>query len=231
MGSRWHDSVAANQYTLTSFAFCQIYQFARRLPPAACRLPPNQAAMKLLFDLFPLLIFFATFKFYDIYTATAAAILATFVQVGVFWVRHRRFETMHLVTLAAISVFGGLTIVLQDEAFIKWKPSIVNWAFAAAILATLFIGRKSALERLLGSQVALPSPVWRKLNIAWGVFFLLMGLLNLYVAFYHNPGADEVIRTRTWVNFKVFDLTGLTLVFVVLQMAYLAKHAVLKEER
>lgn len=187
--------------------------------------------MKLLFDLFPLLIFFAAFKFYDIYTATAAAIVATFVQVGVFWVRHRRFETMHLVTLAAISVFGGLTIVLQDDAFIKWKPSIVNWAFAAAILATLFIGRKSALEHILGGQVALPSPVWRKLNIAWGVFFLLMGLLNLYVAFYHNSGADEVIRTRTWVNFKVFGLTGLTLIFVVLQMVYLAKHAVLEEER
>ena len=102
--------------------------------------------MKLLFDLLPLLIFFAAFKFYDIYTATAAAILATFAQVAIFWARHRRFETMHLVTLVVISVFGGLTIALQDDAFIKWKPSIVNWVFAAAILGILAFGKKTALE-------------------------------------------------------------------------------------
>ena len=182
--------------------------------------------MKLLFDLMPLLIFFAAFKFYDIYTATAAAILATFVQVGLFWARHRRFETMHLVTLGVLSVFGGLTIVLQDDAFIKWKPSVVNWAFAAAILGTLLFGKKSALEHIMGRQLSLPGPVWRKLNIAWVVFFCLMGLLNLYVAFYHNLGADEETRTQTWVNFKVFGLTGLTFGFVLLQMVFLARHLI-----
>ena len=180
--------------------------------------------MKLLFDLMPLLIFFAAFKFYDIYTATAAAILATFVQVGLFWARHRRFETMHLVTLGVLSVFGGLTIVLQDDAFIKWKPSVVNWAFAAAILGTLLFGKKSALEHIMGRQINLPVLVWLKLNIAWGVFFCVMGLLNLYVAFYHNLAADEETRTQTWVNFKVFGLTGLTLGFVVLQMFFLSRH-------
>ena len=180
--------------------------------------------MKLLFDLMPLLIFFAAFKFYDIYTATAAAILATFVQVGLFWARHRRFETMHLVTLGVLSVFGGLTIVLQDDAFIKWKPSVVNWAFAAAIFGTLLFGKKSALEHIMGRQISLPGPVWLKLNIAWSVFFGLMGLLNLYVAFYHNLAADEETRTQTWVNFKVFGLTGLTLGFVVLQMFFLSRH-------
>ena len=180
--------------------------------------------MKLLFDLLPLLIFFAAFKFYDIYIATVAAILATFVQVGVFWARHRRFETMHLVTLGVISVFGGLTIALRDDAFIKWKPSIVNWIFSAAILGTLVFGKKSALEHVLGRQISLPGPVWWKLNIAWGLFFLVMGLLNLYVAFYHNLGADEATRTEAWVNFKVFGLTGLTLGFVVLQMFFVARH-------
>ncbi len=180
--------------------------------------------MKLLFDLLPLLIFFAAFKFYDIYTATAAAILATFAQVAIFWARHRRFETMHLVTLVVISVFGGLTIALQDDAFIKWKPSIVNWVFAAAILGILAFGKKTALEHVMGRQISLPAPVWRRLNIAWGLFFLLMGLLNLYVAFYHNPAADEAARTATWVNFKVFGLTGLTLVFVAAQMIFLARH-------
>ena len=181
--------------------------------------------MKLLFDLLPLLIFFAAFKFYDIYTATAAAIFATVVQVGVFWFRHRRFEIMHLVTLGVLSVFGGLTIVLQDDAFIKWKPSIVNWVFSVAILGTLVVGKKSALEHLLGRQLSLPKPVWRKLNVAWGIFFGLMGLLNLYVAFYHNLGADEAARTQTWVNFKVFGMTGLTLGFAVLQMFFVARHA------
>ncbi len=180
--------------------------------------------MKLLFDLLPLLIFFAAFKFYDIYTATAAAILATFVQVGLFWARHRRFETTHLVTLAVISVFGGLTIALQDDVFIKWKPSIVNWAFAVVIAGTLIFGKKSALEYLMGRKISLPAPAWRKLNIAWAAFFLLLGLLNLYVAFYYNLGSDQATRTENWVNFKVFGMTGLTFAFVVLQMFFLAKH-------
>ncbi|MDD9858597.1 MAG: septation protein A [Gammaproteobacteria bacterium] len=186
--------------------------------------------MKLLFDFLPLLIFFAAFKFYDIYTATAAAIAATVVQVGVFWARHRRFETAHLVTLAVIAVFGGLTIALRDELFIKWKPSIVNWIFAAAVLGSLGVGRKSALEYLMGNQISLAAAVWRKLNIAWGAFFLLMGLLNLYVAFYHNAGADEQIRTQTWVNFKVFGLTGLTLLFLILQTVFLARHITPEED-
>ena len=186
--------------------------------------------MKLLFDLLPLLIFFAAFKFYDIYTATAAAIVATFIQVGAFWAKHRRFEPMHLFLLVAISVLGGLTIVLQDEVFIKWKPSIVNWFFAAAIAGTLLFGKKSALEYIMGKQLRLPPAVWRKLSIAWGVFFLLMGLLNWYVAFYHNPDADAAIRTQTWVNFKVFGLTGLSFAFIVLQMLFLAKHVQSDEE-
>ena len=180
--------------------------------------------MKLLFDIFPLLIFFGAFKFFDIYLATGAAIIATFVQVGVFWTRHRRFETMHLVTLAVITIFGGLTIALQDDAFIKWKPSIVNWVFAVAIFGTLLFGKKSALEYMMGRQLRLPSPVWRNLSVAWGVFFVVMGTLNLYVAFYYNVAADDAIRTATWVNFKVFGLTGMTLAFVFLQMLFLSKY-------
>jgi len=180
--------------------------------------------MKLLFDFLPLLIFFAAFKFYDIYTATAVAIVATLAQVSVWWLKHRRFEPAHLVTLAAIVVFGGLTIALRDEAFIKWKPSIVNWIFAAAVLGSLVVGKKSALEYLMGKQLRLPAAVWRNLNLAWGAFFVLLGALNVYVAFYHNPAADAAARTQTWVNFKVFGLTGLTVAFVLLQFAFLAKH-------
>ena len=180
--------------------------------------------MKLLFDLLPLLVFFAAFKFYDIYTATAAAILATFVQVGLFWARHRRFETIHLVTLGLLSVFGGLTIALQDDVFIKWKPSIVNWVFTVAIGGTLIFGKKSALEHIMGRKFSLSALAWRKLNVMWAAFFLLLGLLNWYVAFHYNSTSDEATRTETWVNFKVFGMTGLTFAFVVLQMFFLAKH-------
>jgi len=179
--------------------------------------------MKLLFDFLPLLIFFAAFKLYDIYTATAVAIVATVAQVSLWYFKRRKFEPPHLVTLAAIVVFGGMTIALQDDAFIKWKPSIVNWVFAAAILGSL-AGKKSALEFLMGKQLKLPADAWRKLNLAWGAFFTVMGLLNVYVAFYYNLGADAAARTQTWVNFKVFGLTGLTLAFVIAQFAFLAKH-------
>jgi len=180
--------------------------------------------MKFLFDFLPLLVFFAAFKFYGIYAATASAIAASFLQVGVFWAMHRRFDTTHLVTLAVIAVFGTLTIVLRDDAFIKWKPSVVNWAFAAAILAMLAFCKKSALEHILGGKLQLPQAAWRKLNFAWAAFFLAMGALNVYVAFYHNAGADAEARTQFWVNFKVFGLTGLTLAFALAQMVFLVRH-------
>ncbi len=179
--------------------------------------------MKILFDLFPLLIFFGAFKFYDIYIATAAAIIATFVQVSVFWIKNRRFEVMHIMTLCIISVFGGLTIYLQDDLFIKWKPTVINWLFGLAIAVMLFT-KKTALEYVMGGQISLPTPIWRKLNWAWAAFFLVLGLLNLYIAFYYNPGADEEIRTQTWVHFKVFGILGLTLVFAIVQMLFISRH-------
>lgn len=179
--------------------------------------------MKLLFDFLPLLVFYAAFQLYGIYIATAVGIVASVVQVSFGYFKHRRFEPMHLVVLAAMVVFGGLTIALQDEAFIKWKPSIVNWVFAAAVLGSLF-GKKSALEFLMGKQFKLPAAVWRKLNIAWASFFVAMGCLNVYVAFYYNLDADAAARTQTWVNFKVFGLTAMTFVFAIAQFLFIAKH-------
>ena len=180
--------------------------------------------MKILFDLFPLLIFFGAFKFYDIFVATAAAIIATFIQVGIFWTKHRRFETIHIIALIMITLLGGLTILLKDDSFIKWKPTIVNWLFSGVIVGMLIFSRKSALELVMGKQINLPGPVWRKLNCAWAIFFLILGGLNLYVAFYYNADADPEVRTAAWVNFKVFWLLGLTLVFIVAQMFFLRKH-------
>ena len=187
--------------------------------------------MKLLFDLFPLIIFFGAFKFYDIFVATAAAIIATFIQVGSFWLKHRRFETIHIMTLVIISIFGGLTIILQDDIFIKWKPTIVNWLFSGVIIGMLLFAKKSALEFVMGKQISLPQPVWRTLNWAWALFFMLLGALNLYVAFYYKLDAAPEVRTETWVNFKVFWLFGLTMVFAVLQMFYLSRHIDMNEEQ
>ena len=192
---------------------------------------PPHTTMKLLFDFFPLLIFFTAFKLADIYIATGAAIVATFVQIGIFWYRYRRFETMHLVTLAIISVFGGLTIAFHDDTFIKWKPTIINWLFGVIVIGSHFIGKKSAIERLMGAQLSLPSRVWSKVNASWGIFFLLMGLLNLYVAFFYNPEASEEVRQATWVNFKVFGMLGLTLLFSLGQMLFLARYIEPEEQK
>ena len=181
--------------------------------------------MKFLYDLFPLLLFFVAFKFYDIYTATAVAIVASFVQVGGYWLKERRFQTMHLVTLAVIAVFGGLTIALRDDTFIKWKPTLVYWILALLVLGSQWIGKKTLVERMLGSQLALPPRVWARQNLMWGLFFAVLGALNLYVAFYYRLDLAEAERQALWVNFKVFGLLGITLVFTLVQGLVMAKHA------
>lgn len=172
--------------------------------------------MKLLFDLFPILLFFLAYKLYDIYTATAVAIAAAFIQVIWFWWRHRRFETMHLITLALIAILGGATLWLQNEAFIKWKPTVVNWLFAVAFFASQFIGQKPLAERMMGTAIQLPGQIWLRLNLVWAVFFLALGFANLYVMYNYN--------TEIWVNFKLFGMMGLTLAFLIAQAFYLARH-------
>lgn len=180
--------------------------------------------MKLLYDLFPLLLFFAAFKLYDIYVATAVAIGATIVQVGVQWAKQRRLETMPLVTLGVLVVFGGLTLALHDDTFIKWKPTLVYWVLGAMVLASQWIGERTLIERLLGKQIALPRAVWSRQNLAWGLFFLALGALNIYVAFYFRSDLDAAARQEIWVNFKVFGLLGLTLLFMLAQGALMARH-------
>lgn len=180
--------------------------------------------MKIFFDLFPLLLFFIAFKYYDIYVATAVAIAASFLQVGLFWLKHRRFETMHLITLAIIVVFGGLTLILHDETFIKWKPTILYWVLAAVILASHFVGRETVIQKLLGAQMTLPPHLWHRYNLSWGILFVVLGALNIYVAFYYALDQDAETRRNIWVNFKVFGLMAITFVFVIIQAFYLARH-------
>ncbi|WP_455217078.1 septation protein A [Kaarinaea lacus] len=172
--------------------------------------------MKFLFDFFPVLLFFLAYKMYGIYEAVAVAIVASFIQVGLYWYRHRRFENLHLISLAVVAIFGGLTLALQDETFIKWKPSIVNWLFGLVFLASQFIGKKNLVETLMSSSLTLPSYIWPRLNIAWSIFFIALGFVNLYVMSFYD--------TDTWVEFKVFGMMGLTLGFIVVQGIYLAPH-------
>jgi intracellular septation protein len=178
--------------------------------------------MKFLFDLFPIILFFIAYKTYDIYVATAVAIGAAMVQTGLYWLKHRKFEKMHVITLGILVVFGGLTLALHDPLFIKWKPTVVNWLFGVTFLASGFIGKTTLIERMMGHAIQAPAPVWTRLNLAWVVFFLFMGLINLYVAF--NFSED------TWVNFKLFGMMGLTLVFVFAQAFYLSRYMESQEE-
>ncbi len=181
--------------------------------------------MKFLFDLFPILLFFIAYKFFGIYTATAVAIAASFLQVGLFWLKHRRFETMHLITLSIIVVFGGLTLILRDSTFIKWKPTVVNWLFAVIFLASQFIGEKPLIQRMLDKNISLPAPIWTRLNLSWTLFFITLGCANLYVAFYYGLDLDAHTRENIWVNFKLIGMMGLTLVFIIGQGFYLSRHA------
>ena len=173
--------------------------------------------MKQFLDFFPLLVFFGFYQYsHDIVTATAALIVATLLQVGYLWWRHRRVEKMHLITLAVVLIFGGLTVALHDDTFIKWKPTIINWLFAAALLGSQWIARTNIIRRMLEKEISLPEPVWGHLNLAWSVFFIVSGALNLYVAF--------TFSQQTWVNFKVFGLFGLTILFAICQVAWLSRY-------
>jgi intracellular septation protein len=172
--------------------------------------------MKLLYDFFPVLIFFIAYKLWGIYPATAALIIASFIQVIYSWLRYKKVDPMHIVAFILVLFFGGITLILHDAMFLKWKVSIVNWLFGAACLFSQWFSKKSIIQRLMEQNIQLPEPVWKRLNSMWAWFFIVMGTLNLYVAYKYS--------TNTWVDFKVFGMLGLTIVFVIIQTAYLYKH-------
>ena len=177
--------------------------------------------MKFLFDLFPVILFFIAFKLHGIYAATAVAIAASFAQIGWLWLRGRKIDNMLWVSLAIIVLFGGATLLLHDETFIKWKPTVLYWLFASVLGVSALVFRKNLIRSMLGEQIQLPEAAWAKLNLSWVGFFACMGVLNLYVAF-NFP-------TDTWVNFKLFGGMGLMLAFVIAQGLFLAKYVEQKE--
>jgi intracellular septation protein len=172
--------------------------------------------MKLLLDFFPIILFFAAFKFAGIYVATAVAIVATIAQIA--WLRYStgKIEPMQWVSLGVIVLFGGATIALQNETFIKWKPTVLYWLMGGTLAAGQLFFRKNLLKSLMGSQLELPDAAWRVTNWSWIAFFAVMGVVNLWVAYNFD--------TDTWVNFKLFGGLGLMALFVVGQALYLSRY-------
>jgi intracellular septation protein len=193
--------------------------------------------MKFLFDLFPVLLFFIAFKLEGIYVATAVAIGATFLQIGLLAALRKKIDPMLWISLAIIVVFGGATLVLQDETFIKWKPTVLYWLFGAVLAGSALLFRKNLIQAMLAATVQLPAPVWSRLNWSWVAFFVLMGIVNLYVAFVFShdfcAGVVEAEKAacenNVWVNFKLFGGIGLMLLFVLGQAVFLSRH--IQEEK
>jgi intracellular septation protein len=206
--------------------------------------------MKFLFDLFPVILFFAMFKWGEghrdaaqglaqhylgalvsggtaspeqapIMLATALAILATFGQISWLLLRRRKVDAMLWVSLVIICVFGGATIYFHNETFIKWKPTVLYWCFGAALLVGQVLLGKNLIRLMMENQISLPDAVWQRLSTAWAAFFGVMGLVNLYVAYNFS--------TAAWVNFKLFGFTGLMFAFIIAQSLFLSKY--LKDSR
>lgn len=170
--------------------------------------------MKLLIDFFPILLFFGAFQLWGIFVATAVAMAAQVATIAWLWWRTGKIEPMQWVSLAIIIVFGGATILAHDETFIKWKPTVLYWVLGAALLAGMLM-RRNLMKSLMGEQLEMPDHAWRVMNWSWIVFFALMGMLNLWVAFH--------FETATWVKFKLFGGIGLFALFAVGQGLYLSR--------
>ena len=199
--------------------------------------------MKFLLDFFPVVLFFIVYKFFGdippqwiepvnhlpfvsidpkeprdaIYFATLTIIIATIIQNIGHWLLFKKLEKMHLISLGILLAFGTLTLAFKDPLFIKWKVSIFNWIFAAVIIGSQYIGKKPLIERMMSHAIAVPKAIWNRVNFGWGLFFALVGFVNIYVAYNFSE--------KTWVDFKLFGVLGMTIVFMIAQGIYLAKHA------
>ncbi|MDF7658404.1 septation protein A [Erwiniaceae bacterium L1_54_6] len=179
--------------------------------------------MKQLLDFLPLVVFFIFYKLYDIFVASGALIVATGVALIASWVLYRKLEKMTIITFVLVAVFGTLTLVFHNDEFIKWKVTVIYSLFALALLYSQWFMKQPLIQSMLGKELQLPDGVWRRLNVAWAIFFLACGLTNIYVAFW--------LSQEFWVNFKVFGLTGLTLLFTLLSGVYIWRHMPQQEEK
>lgn len=174
--------------------------------------------MKLLFDFFPVALFFIAYKWQGIFFATSVAVVASLVQVIAHYLIHRQLEKMHIITFLMMGVLGGATLFFRDPTFIQWKPTAIYWTTALIFLGSHFFSKRTLIQKMMEANISLPQPIWHRLNLAWVVFFTAMGAVNIYI--FSN------FDMNIWVNFKLFGGLGATLIFVFLQSIYLAKHVV-----
>ena len=204
--------------------------------------------MKFLKEFFPIILFFVAYKFYPqlpesllaplnsgnlfefqpgaatdaIYFATLIAIIASAITVVVHYLKERNFDKNQTLTFVLFLIFGGATLFLRDPAFVKWKPTVINLLFAGLFLGSFFIGKKTMVERLMSNAMQAPQRIWLRLNMAWVTFFVTVAGLNLHIAYQFSE--------QTWVNFKLFGMMGLTLLFLIMQMVVLSRYITIKPE-
>ncbi|MDR2881823.1 MAG: septation protein A [Azoarcus sp.] len=196
--------------------------------------------MKILFDLLPVIFFFSAYyiagAFPDeahalvtkwlaadipvdlapILIATFTTIVATALQIGLVWLKHRKVDRMLWISLLVIATLGGATLAFHDPAFIKWKPTALYWLFGLVLIASDMAFGRNLIRKMLEGQIRLPDPIWFRLNLAWALFFVILGTLNIYVAYNFSE--------KVWVNFKAIGCLVLIFVFALAQGLYLSKH-------
>lgn len=179
--------------------------------------------MNNLLNFIPVAIFFGVYKFYgDIKIATAVLMVATVIHLLVIWIHSRVIKPIHVVTLALVLVFGGATLLLNEQAIV-WKPTVLNLVMALAfLLSPLFGKRQPLVQMIMGKEISLPKATWHRLNIAWVVFFIALAIINLLV--FHFYGMS------VWVTFKLFGILGLTVIFVLAQGVWLARQGALAQK-
>lgn len=174
--------------------------------------------LKVFFDLLPVILFFVGYKFYGIFAATAIAIATTLSMIVYSQLRHKQIDKMLLINGAIISVLGGITLILHDKTYIMWKPTVLYWLLASVLLGSQFFFKRNLIQQMLQKVLQPPPAIWSKLNWAWAVFFILLGFVNLYVARHFSE--------NTWVNFKLFGVTGAMFSFMIVQMLLLKNYIV-----
>lgn len=179
--------------------------------------------MHMLYDLIPVILFFVSFKLYGIYVATQIGIVATLVQVlTTRWFR-KKWDKMQIVTLIAFLLFGGMTLYFHDPLFVKWKPTVVFGVFSLVIFYTQFFTQKPLIQRLMEATMhengsIVPANIWRRVNLLWACFFLVLGLINIYIAY--------AFSLEAWVNFKFYGISSALIIFSILQAAYLMRYVI-----
>ncbi|ATF08721.1 septation protein A [Candidatus Enterovibrio altilux] len=171
--------------------------------------------MKHFFDFIPLIIFFVLYKTQDIYVATWALIVTTIIHMMVTWIRYNKVDKIQIITTVLVTVFGGLTLFFQDDSFIKWKVTIIYALCAGGLLISQFMG-KPLIKSMLGQELTLSNEVWRNINFAWIIFFYVMAIVNIYIAY--------TLPLDVWVNFKVFGFFFLTLIYIFATGVYIYSH-------